>query len=77
MSIYNLYFLITKKKLFNIINIQTNNTLILAIKKFSKLKKNKLKKTKFLVKPKKKLITKTLLIFNSCILIQNSNYIKL
>ena len=77
MSIYNLYFLITKKKFFSIINIQINNILILIIKKFSKLKENKLKKIKFLTKPKKKLTIKTLLIFNNYILIQNSNYIEL
>jgi len=77
MFIYNLYFFITKKKFFSIINIQINNIFILIIKKFSELEENKLKKIKFLVKPKKKLTTKTFLIFNSCILIQNGNYIEL
>ena len=69
MFIYDLYFFITKKKSFSIIGIQINNILILAIKEFSKLKKNKLKKVKFLAKPKKKLITKIFLIFNNYILI--------
>jgi len=69
MFIYNLYFLITKKKFFSIINIQINNIFILIIKKFFKLGKNKLKKIKFLIKLKKTLTTKTLLIFNNYILI--------
>ena len=72
-----MYFLITKKKFFSIINIQIDNILILITKKFSKLEKNKFKKTKFLAKSKKKLTIKTFLIFNNCVLIQNNNYIKL
>ena len=75
--IYNLYFLITEKEPFSIINIQINNIFIFTIKEFFKLKENKIKKTKLLVKLKKEFIIKISLIFNNYILIQNSNYIKL
>jgi hypothetical protein len=50
--------------------MQTDNTLILALKEFSVLEDNKLSKTKFLIKPKEALALKTPLIFNGCILTQ-------
>ena len=69
-SIYNPYFLITtKKKVFSLIKMQTDNTLILALEEFSVLKDNKLSKTKLLIKPKEALAPETLLIFNRYILI--------
>ena len=49
--------------------MQTNNILILVLKKFLILKDNKLNKAKFLIKLKKALIPETLLIFNRCVLI--------
>ena len=68
-STYNPYFLITtKKEVFSLVGIQTNNILILALKKFSVLEDNKLNKTKFLVKLKEALVPETLLIFNRYIL---------
>ena len=50
--------------------MQTNNTLILILEKFSVLKDNKLSKTKLFIKPKEALILKTPLIFNRYILTQ-------
>ena len=44
-STYNLYFLIiTKKEIFSLIKMQTDNTLILILEEFSVLKNNKLNK---------------------------------
>ena len=69
-SIYNPCFLITtKKEVFGIIGMQTNNILILILKEFLVLKDNKLSKTKFLIKFKEALVLETLLIFNRYILI--------
>ena len=69
-SIYNPYFLITtKKEVFGLIKMQTNNTLILILKEFSVLKNNKLSKTKLFIKFKKALVPETLLIFNRYVLI--------
>ena len=50
--------------------MQTNNTLILALKEFLVLEDNKLSKTKLLIKPKEALVLETLLIFNGCVLTQ-------
>ena len=49
--------------------MQTDNTLILVLEEFSVLEDNKLNKVKFFIKLKKALVLKTLLIFNSCVLI--------
>ena len=69
-STYNFYFLIiTKKEVFSLIEMQTNNILILVLKEFLALKDNKLNKAKFFIKLKEALILKTLLIFNRYILI--------
>ena len=68
-STYDPYFLIITKEVFSLIGIQTNNIFILASEEFSILKDNKLDKAKFLTKPKKALIPKTILIFNRCVLI--------
>jgi len=48
--------------------MQINDILILVNGLFFAFKENKLKKVKFLIKPKKVLISDTLLIFNGCIL---------
>jgi hypothetical protein len=47
------FLIITTKENFGIIGIQTNNIIILVNNQFLALEKNKLIKTKFLVKPKK------------------------
>jgi hypothetical protein len=66
---YNPCLLITIiKRAFGIVRIQTNNTLILRLKKFNTIKEEKLTKAKFSAKPKKLLSSETLLIFNGCIL---------
>ena len=53
--IFNLYFLITTTgTLFGIISMQTNNIIILKDDQFSALKEDKLVKTNFIVKLKKK-----------------------
>ena len=49
--------------------MQTNNTLILALKEFLVLKNNTFNKAKFLTKLKKALVPETLLIFNRYVLI--------
>ena len=69
-STYNPCFLITtKKKVFSLIKMQTDNTLILALEEFSVLEDNKLSKAKFFIKFKEALAPETLLIFNRCVLI--------
>jgi hypothetical protein len=70
-STYNPYFLIIiKKEVFNIVGMQTNNILILALKEFLVLEDDKLSKAKFLTKLKEVLVLETLLIFNRYILTQ-------
>ena len=69
-SIYNLCFLIiTKKEVFGLIEMQTDNILILILKEFSVLEDDKLSKAKFLIKFKEALVPETPLIFNRCVLI--------
>ena len=69
-STYDPYFLIiSKKEVFGLIGMQTDNILILVLEEFLVLKDNKLSKTKFLIKPKEALALETLLIFNRYILI--------
>jgi hypothetical protein len=71
MFTYNLYLLIIIiKAAFSVVRIQTDNTLIFRLKSFDTIKDNKLTKAKFSAKPKELLFLRTLLIFNSCILIQ-------
>jgi hypothetical protein len=71
MSTYNPCLLITTTKtVFDVVGIQTNNTLILRSKEFDTIKDKKLTKAKFSAKPKKLLSSETLLIFNDCILTQ-------
>jgi hypothetical protein len=71
MFTYNLCLLIIIiKTTFSVVEIQTNNTLILKLKKFNTIKDKELTKAKFSAKPKKLLFLKTLLIFNSYILTQ-------
>jgi hypothetical protein len=68
-STYDPCFLISiTEDQFGVVGMQTDDTIILANKRFSTLKKNKLVKAKFLAKPKKKLTAELPLIFNGCIL---------
>ena len=69
-STYNPCFLIiTKKEVFGLIGMQTDNTLILILKEFLVLEDNKFSKAKFLIKFKEALTPETPLIFNGCVLI--------
>jgi hypothetical protein len=65
------------KGAFNIVRIQTNNTLILGSKEFNTIEKEKLTRAKFSAKPKELLSLETLLIFNGCILTQREGDIEL
>jgi hypothetical protein len=72
--IYNLYFLITtNKNIFGIVSIQTDDIIILTNKQFSAREKEKLKQAKYITKPKKKLITINLILFNSCVFLLQEN----
>ena len=74
--IYNLYFLIiTKKEVFSLVEMQTDNILILTLKEFLVLEDNKFSKAKFFIKFKEVLALETPLIFNRCVLIQYKNTI--
>jgi hypothetical protein len=71
------FLIIITKAAFGVVKIQTDNTLILKLKEFNTIEKEKLTKAKFSAKPKKLLSLKTLLIFNGCILTQKEENIKL
>jgi hypothetical protein len=60
--------IITTKNGFGVVEMQTDNTIILADESFSALKKNKLINIKFIAKSKKKLTPDSPLIFNGYIL---------
>jgi hypothetical protein len=62
--------IITTKTAFGVVGIQTNDTLILRLKKFDTIENEELTKAKFSAKPKKLLSSETLLIFNGYILTQ-------
>ena len=69
-STYNPCFLIiTKKEIFSLIRMQTNNILILILEEFSVLKDDKLSKAKLFIKFKEVLVLETPLIFNRYVLI--------
>jgi hypothetical protein len=57
--------------------MQTDDTLIIALKEFSVLEDNEFSKAKFLTKPKKALAPETPLIFNRCVLTQYKDTIQL
>src|SRR6266702_8774206 len=77
-SIFNPYFLIiTTGTPFRIVNIQTDNIIILGNNQFLVLKENKLIKVNLIVKPKEKLSLITLLLFNRYILSLNKDSITL
>jgi hypothetical protein len=60
--------LLYNNKLFNIVGLQTDNTLFFADKTFADTKENKLYKTKFIAKKQKRLTIITLLKFNKAII---------
>jgi hypothetical protein len=67
----------TNKDIFGIVSIQTDDTIILANKRFSAREKEELKQAKYTIKPKKKLIIINLLLFNGYILLFQEDQITL
>jgi hypothetical protein len=69
-SIYDPCLLVTTiEDGFSIIEMQTDDTIILADESFSILEENELLNAKFIAKPKEKLIPDSPLIFNKCVLV--------
>ena len=64
-----LFIITTKKEIFSLVGIQTDDILILILKEFSALEDDEFNKIKFFIKFKEALAPETLLIFNRCILI--------
>jgi hypothetical protein len=60
----------TTKEVFDVVRMQTDDTLILESEEFDTIKDKELIKVKFSAKLKELLSSETPLIFNSCILIQ-------
>ena len=76
--IFNPCFLITTTgTLFGIVDMQTNNIIILKDDQFLTLKENKLVKINLIIKLKEKLNLIILLLFNRCILSLNKDSITL
>jgi hypothetical protein len=69
--------IITTKAAFGVVEMQTDDTLILRSKEFNTIKEEELTKAKFSAKPKELLFSETLLIFNGCILTQKEGDIEL
>jgi hypothetical protein len=77
-SIYDPCLLVTTiEDRFSIIEMQTDDTIILADEPFSILEENELLNAKFIAKPKEKLIPDSPLIFNKCVLVQDGNAMSL
>ena len=62
---------------FGIVEIQTDDIIILADKHFLTLEKNELLNAKFIIKSKEKLTLDSPLIFNKYVLVQDGNTISL
>ena len=76
--IFNPCFLITTIGTpFRIVSMQTDDIIILKDNQFSALKEDKLVKTNLIIKPKEKLNSTILLLFNRYILSLNKNSIAL
>jgi hypothetical protein len=60
--------IITNKDIFGIVSIQTDDTIILANKRFSAREEEELKQAKYIAKPKEKLTAVNLLLFNGYVL---------
>ena len=69
-SMYDACLLLTTKKLFGVVGMQTDDTLILADEKFSEKEDIELKRAKIEAKPKEVLSTNSPLMFNGCIISQ-------
>jgi len=54
--------------MFRAIGMQTDDMIILSDDKFAELEEDELKKAKLIAKPKEKLTSETLLLFNGCTL---------
>jgi hypothetical protein len=68
-STYNPCLLITTTKTaFSVVEMQTDDTLILGSKEFNTIEDKELTRAKFSAKPKELLSSETPLIFNGCIL---------
>jgi hypothetical protein len=65
------------KSRFSIVEMQTDDTIILVDESFSILKENELLNAKFIIKPKEKLTPDSSLIFNGCVLVQDGNTMSL
>ena len=79
-STYDLCLLVTTTKdrrLFGIVGIQTDDTLIVISKDFNDLEEQELRKANLKAKPKEMLSTEDPLIFNGYIIRQNSNTVEL
>jgi hypothetical protein len=62
---------------FGIVEMQTDDTIILTDEPFSTLEENELLNAKFIAKPKEKLTPDSPLIFNECVLVQDDNTMSL
>jgi hypothetical protein len=63
----------TKKGIFGVVGMQTDDTLILGSEEFANLEDKELKKAHFSAKPRDELSCITNLIFNGCVLTQDSD----
>jgi hypothetical protein len=63
----------TQKGTFGVVGMQTDDTLILGLEEFATLEDKELQKAQFTAKPRDKLSRTTKLIFNGCVLTQNSD----
>jgi hypothetical protein len=63
----------TQKGAFGVVGMQTDDTLILGSEEFATLENEELQKAQFSAKPRDELSRTTKLIFNGCVLTQNSD----
>jgi hypothetical protein len=63
----------TTKGIFGVVGMQTDDTLFLGSEKFATLEEEELKKAQFSAKPRDELSCTTNLIFNGCVLTQDSD----
>jgi hypothetical protein len=72
-SLYDPCLLITTiKQAFEVVRMQTDDTLFLGSKEFATLEEEELKKANLTAKPREELSLEENLIFNGCVLKQNS-----
>ena len=63
----------TKKGVFGVVGMQTDDTLFLASEEFATLEDSELKKADLTAKPRDELSTESNLIFNGCVVTMNSD----